>query len=63
MGNSNLAVAFAVDNDNEEPVTPPIDDARANLRMAEALLLPRRSPLGRGDRSPDAGGRRRRRAS
>jgi segregation and condensation protein B len=45
MGNSNLAVALAVDNDNEESVNHDALSERENLRMVEALLFAAREPL------------------
>ena len=46
MASANLAIAFAVDNDNQQPVNAaPDDDVRQNLRMVEALLFAAASPL------------------
>jgi segregation and condensation protein B len=45
MGNSNLAVALAVDNDNEEPVNHSAPEQREDVRMVEALLFAAREPL------------------
>ncbi len=45
MGNSNLAVAFTVDNDNDQPVNNEINEQRENVRMVEALLFAAREPL------------------
>jgi segregation and condensation protein B len=45
MANSSLALAFAIGNDNEEPVKRVPDDARQNLRMVEALLFAAATPL------------------
>jgi segregation and condensation protein B len=43
MANSNLAVALA--NDNDQPVTDPVERTNEDLRMAEALLFAAKEPL------------------